>query len=74
MQVPASEKNTEPGIKKTLQGFSFADSYTKIKNELYTEVLKLLSQSYNDLPAILPFAMLPRQDRITRIKTVHFVS
>ena len=34
---------------------------TKRQNELYSEVWKLFSQSSTDVPALLPFAVLPRQ-------------
>ena len=41
---------------------------TKGQNELYTEVWRLLPQSYTDVPALLPYAMLPRRARETHIR------
>ena len=41
------------------------ESYTERQNELYSEVWKLFSQSYTDVPAVLLCAMLPTHARGT---------
>ena len=44
---------------------------TTSQNQLWNRFGKLFFQSFPDVPALLPSAMLPRQARGTRKKTVY---